>query len=116
MLRSLLIMVNAFLAMLSFLKVRLVMQGWLEEILVPQGSRSEGNYLHPISKVREFQLDQIFILIDSLEIFHAIEGKDDWILKSCVADILDLVVLLPSGFDVAAHANAKFCSMLDMNY
>lgn len=32
-------------------------------------------------KAREFHLDQILILIDSLEVIHAIEEKEDWILR-----------------------------------
>lgn len=50
-----------------------------------------------LSKAREYQLSQILILLDSLEVVRAIEGKgEDWVLRSYVADIMDLAKFFAS--------------------
>lgn len=46
--------------------------------------------LFSLAKVREFKLDQILFLLDSLEVIRAIKGNEDWTIRSFVMDIRDL--------------------------
>lgn len=73
--------------------------------------------LFALNKAKELQLDQILILKDSLEVFSAIKGNEDWVIRSFVMKILDLSKCFVSlefrhfsrVLNVAIHFMAKFC-------
>lgn len=68
-----------------------------------------------MTKAKEFQLDKIRFLIDSLEVVRAIKGTKDWILRSFVMDILAKTLVsfkirhFSRTLNVAAHSITKFC-------
>lgn len=43
-----------------------------------------------LTQAQEFQLDYIIFFTNSLEVAHAIEGSENWSLKSFVVNILEL--------------------------
>lgn len=100
------------------------MQGRLEVVSVAHNSskEAEGVIFFATSKAREFQLDHLLILLDSFEVVQAIEGKNDWILRSCVADILCSAKSFASStfchfsrdLNIVAHEFSKFCYASDM--
>lgn len=102
-----------FLVVVFSLQVQLSTQGHSEEVFAAQ-ARGES---------RGDPLDQIIILTNSLSVICVIEGKEDWILRRCLVDILDKGKSFVSirfqyfsrDWNIAAHALAKFCSKFDVD-
>lgn len=87
-----------------------------------ESSKEAKAIIFDLNKAREFQLNQFPMLLDFLEVVHAIEGKEDWIFRNCVANILASVKSFVSlnfrhlsiDLNIEAHELTKFYSMFEM--
>lgn len=103
------------------LKVQLSLQDHLGEDCAALARKA---IILTLNKARDFHLDQIFILTSSLKVVCEIKGKEDWILRSYVADILNLTKSFASikfyhfsrVSNAALHSLAKFCSKFVVDY